>query len=103
MRLEKRSKEARWEVRWNTVWGMWIEFLLVFVLAMFSGGWATGAGIVFGIDPWLVYLAAVAGSITFTLLFLVVGRRFKNTILSRFYPDAEAKVSSSKTGDIVGK
>lgn len=52
---------------------MILDYILVFILTVLAGGWSIPAGIQFGINPLGVYLAAVLGSITTSVVFLTVG------------------------------
>jgi hypothetical protein len=74
---------------------MLIEYVVLFFVAILSGGWAIPAGLLFGLDPVGVYLTCVAASIVSTLGLLFLGGRFEHQIIDRFVPDAESKVSES--------
>ena len=80
-----------------------LEFALVFILALLAGGWAIAAGVLFGLDPWVVYFAAVLGSVSFTLTLLFLLGRHRDRVVDRFFPDAEERVRGSRAGEIVGR
>ena len=82
---------------------MFLEFAVVFVLAMLAGGWAIAAGVLIGLDPWGVYFAAVLGSLTFAALVLTLGPRLRDRAFQRFFPDAESKVRESRATEIVDR
>ena len=52
---------------------MIFDYVLVFILTVLAGGWSIPAGIQFGLEPLGVYVAAVLGSITTSVVFLSVG------------------------------
>lgn len=82
---------------------MILEYALVFVLTILAGGWSIPAGILFELNPVGVYLAAVLGSIVFTLVALSLGGRFRDHIQQRFFPDAEERVAASRAGEIIDR
>ena len=82
---------------------MILEYALVFVLTIVAGGWSIPAGILFGLNPLGVYLAATLGSVGFTLLALSVGGRWRDRLQKRFFPDAEDRVASSRAGEIMDR
>ncbi len=79
----------------------WIEYLLVFALGVLAGGWAIPAGIFLELDPLGVYLAALAGSLAWSLVFLWLISRFRSSLIARHFPDAEERVRSSKATQIM--
>lgn len=81
----------------------WLEYLLVFVLGVLSGGWAIPAGILLELDPVGVYFAALAGSLSWSLVFLWLIDRFRSRFLTRYLPDAEERVASSKAAGIMNR
>lgn len=82
---------------------IWLEYLLVFVLGVLSGGWAIAAGILLKLDPLGVYLAALAGSLSWSLVFLWLTARFRSRFLNRYFPDAEERVASSRAAGIMDR
>lgn len=82
---------------------MALEFILVFILAILAGGWSIAAGVLFGLDPILVYVAAVAGSLSFTLIILGLGGPAIEKALNRLMPDATNRVRESAAQDIIDR
>jgi len=80
---------------------MILEYLIVFVLAMFAGLWATAAGVFMELDPLLVFLAAIVGSFTFTVVVLFVGGSWRDKLATAYFPDADERVAKSKLGGIL--
>ena len=68
--------------------------------ASVAGGWSIAAGVLFGLDPILVYVAAVAGSLSFTLIILRLGGPAIEKTLNRLMPDATQRVRESRAQDI---
>lgn len=81
----------------------WLEYLIVFVLGVLSGGWAIPAGILLELDPLGVYIAALVGSLSWSLVFLWLMTRFRNSLLARHFADAEERVRSSKAAEIIDR
>lgn len=80
-----------------------LEYGLVVVLAMLAGGWAIPAGVLLDLNPWGVYVAAVVGSLGFTLMVLALGGRARDVLVRRFYPDAAERVAASQAGAILDR
>lgn len=81
----------------------WLEYLLVLVLGVLSGGWAIPAGILLELDPVGVYIAALVGSLSWSLVFLWLMARFRGSLMARHFPDAEERVLSSKAAEIMAR
>lgn len=84
---------------------MVLEYFLVFVLTILAGGWSIPAGILFGLNPLGVYVAAALGSITFTLVFIALGGRCATRSSPASFPEprrgwlrAKPAGSSTSTG-----
>ena len=82
---------------------MIVEYFIVFVLAMLAGLWATAAGIFMGLNPIAVFLVAIAGSFTFTLVILFVGGSWRDKLVARYMPDADERVAGSKLGEVLDR
>ena len=80
-----------------------LEYLIVFVLAMLAGLWATAAGVFMELNPIAVFLVAVAGSFTFTLVVLFVGGSRRDTFVATYMPDADERVAESKLGEVLNR
>ena len=77
------------------------DYVLVVILTLLAGAWSLPAGLSFGLDPLGVYLAAVVGSVTYSLLILWIGGRWRDALLERFMPDADDKIKDGRAGDIL--
>lgn len=80
-----------------------VEYGLVFILTLLAGGWSIPAGILFGLNPVGVYIAASLGSVLWTLAAMTLGGRLRDRAMARFVPDAAERVASSKAGVIVAR
>ena len=80
---------------------MIVEYVLVFVLTMFAGGWSIPAGVLFGLDPIGVFVAALLGSLTVTSIVLFAGGPWRDRLFVHHFPDADERVSASRVGDVL--
>ena len=79
---------------------MLIEYVLVFVLAILAGAWSTAAGIYMELDPVGVFVAATAGSLTFATIVLFGAGPWRDRMMDRYFPDADARVAASPLGGV---
>ena len=82
---------------------MILDYIIVFILAMLAGLWATAAGVLMELDPVLVFLVAITGSFAFTLVILFVGGSWRDKLAARYFPDADERVAESKMGDVLNR
>lgn len=82
---------------------MIFDYVLVVILTIFAGAWSLPAGISFGLDPLGVYLAAVIGSVTYSMLLLVVGGRASDAVFERLVPDAKEKIAEGRAARILDR
>ena len=82
---------------------MFWELVLVFILAILAGGWSVTAGVLFGLEPISVYIAAVLGSVSFTLVVLFFGGKVRDSVSRRFFPDIDQRVADSKASEILNR
>ena len=82
---------------------MFIDYLIVFILAMLAGLWATAAGVFMELDPFAVFLVAVAGSVAFTGIVLFVGGSWRDKLVAAYMPDADERIAESKMGTVLDR
>ena len=82
---------------------MWeaVDLIIVFILTLLAGAWSTAAGVLMGVDPVAVYIAAVAGSLTFTSIVLFAAGPWRDRMFERYFPDAEDRISASGIGGVI--
>ena len=78
-----------------------LDFVLVFILAILAGGWAVTAGVVFGLNPLGVLVAAVFGSLTYAVGVLLLGGRWRDQLVTRLWPGAQERIDNSRAGEIM--
>ncbi|MDJ0792355.1 MAG: hypothetical protein QNJ71_10705 [Acidimicrobiia bacterium] len=78
-----------------------IEYVIVFVLAMLAGLWATAAGVFMDLDPWAVFVVATAGSSAFTAAVLFFGGRWRDAMIRKYMPDMDERVEKSQLGTVL--
>jgi membrane protein YqaA with SNARE-associated domain len=72
---------------------MFIKFLTVAALASFEIYAAIPAGFVFGMSPWLIFLASVTGGLAGVFVAAFLGDRIR-----RFFDKGKPKITKPKTG-----
>lgn len=72
---------------------MFLKFLTVAALASFEIYAAIPAGFVFGLSPWLVFLASVIGGLAGVFVAAFLGERIR-----RFFDKKKQKETPPKTG-----
>lgn len=72
---------------------MFLKFLTVAALASFEIYAAIPAGFVFGLSPWLIFLASVIGGLTGLFVAAFLGDR-----IMRFFDKKKGKEAPPKTG-----
>ena len=77
---------------------MVVEYLMVVVLAVLAGGWSIPAGLLVGLDPLGVFIAAVVGSLAFAGVVLSLGGPARDRIIERFVPDAQDRIADGRAG-----
>lgn len=82
---------------------MFIEYLIVFILAMLAGMWSTAAGVFMELDPLLVFLVATAGSLIFAAVILILGGYGRDRLVARFASDTDDTVTEGKLGTILDR
>ena len=76
------------------------DFLIVFVTALLSGGFAIPLGFLLEMPALEVYLAAVAGAATGMVVFAFVGGGLRNWIMSRMKNPEE---TTERVGRLLGE
>lgn len=79
---------------------MILEFVVTFILAALAGAWATGAGVLMEMDPIIVYVASVAGSLTVSALVLYVGGQLRERLFVGPLASIPERVEGSPARDI---
>jgi hypothetical protein len=82
---------------------MFIEYLIVFVVAMLAGMWSTAAGVFMDLDPLAVFLVATAGSLVFATVILIVGGSGRDRLVATYAPDVDEGVTGSRMGSILDR
>lgn len=77
---------------------MFVEYLIVFILAILAGLWATAAGVFMELDPWLVFLVATVGSLVFTSVVLFAGGPVRDRIVAKSLGDMDDRIAASSMG-----
>jgi membrane protein YqaA with SNARE-associated domain len=72
---------------------MFLKFLTVAALASFEIYAAIPAGFVFGLSPWLIFLASVTGGLAGVFVAAFLGERIR-----RFFDKNKTKEAKPKTG-----
>ena len=62
---------------------MVLEYAVVVGVTLLVGAWSIPIGLLLGLPPTDVFVAAVAGSLAFTAIVLVVGGRARDLAVSR--------------------
>ena len=77
---------------------MLVEYLIVFILAMLAGLWATAAGVFMELDPLWVFVVATAGSFAFTSFVLFAGGPLRDRIVASSLGDVDDRIAQSSMG-----
>lgn len=80
---------------------MIFDYVLVVILTLLAGSWSLPSGISFGLDPFGVYVAAVIGSLAYSLIVLTVGGSARDALFDRFMPGANEKVREGRAAGIL--
>lgn len=80
-----------------------VDYLLVYVFGLLSGGWAVAAGVRFGLDPVGVWVVASTGSLTFMVVALSVSGPIRDRLMAKFGgEDSSETVRSSLSVSSIG-
>lgn len=82
---------------------MELEYAIVVIVTLLAGAWSIPIGLLLGLPPLGVYVAAVAGSIVYTAIVLLVGGRARDKILARWFPGFEDRVRTGRAVDILAR
>lgn len=74
-------------------------YVLVFLATALIGGWSIPLGILLGLDPLGVYIAAVGASALVMLVVLGKGAE----VMHRFFPDSGEKVAASRAREFLDR
>ena len=80
-----------------------MEYVLVFILAMLSGGWAVTSGILFDLNPIGVWIAASLGSLAFLGIALTAGGRLRDLLVERLGGESGEEAIRDKAGAMVDR
>lgn len=80
---------------------MFAEYFFLFVITPLAGAWATGVGILFGLEPIAVWIVTASASILTTAVVLFVGGPWRDRLMEQYVPDAQERVERSGAGHIV--
>ena len=80
-----------------------LEYVIVFILAMLAGLWATAAGVFMELDPLLVFLVATVGAIMFSIVVLFVGGSWRDKLVAKYLPDIDEDIAESKMGTVLDR
>ena len=87
----------------RTKYAVILEYVIVFILAMLAGLWATAAGVFMELDPLLVFLVATAGAIILSVVVLFVGGSWRDRLAAKYVPDIDEGVAESKMGTVLDR
>ncbi len=79
------------------------DYVLLFIVAGFAGGWAIPVGITFGMEPTAVLIACWLGTIVITVVWLELGDRGRAKLVERLGPDAEQRILEGRAARIVDR
>lgn len=82
---------------------MILEYVIVFILAMLAGLWATAAGVFMELDPLVVFLVATAGAIIFSIVVLFIGGSWRDKLVAKYLPDIDEQFAESKLGSVLDR
>ena len=75
---------------------MILAYAIVVAATLLVGAWSIPIGLLLDLPPLGVYVAAVAASLVFTGVVLIVGGRARDTVLARWLPDVGEKVRTGR-------
>ncbi len=82
---------------------MIIDYAIVVVITFFAGAWSIPIGLLLGLPPFGVYVAAVVGSLVLTGVVLVVGGNARDFVLTRWFPNLDEKVRTGRGRKILDR
>ena len=75
---------------------MILAYAIVVVTTLLFGAWSIPIGLLLGLPPLGVYVAAVGGSLVFTGVVLIAGGRARDVVLARWRPGVDQKVRTGR-------
>lgn len=75
------------------------KYILVFVITLVAGGFSIPIGILINLDPFGVFLVALAGSLSFMTIVLWKGTE----IVERVMPNATEKATESRAAEFLDR
>ena len=82
---------------------MIIDYAIVVVISLFAGAWSIPIGLLLGLPPTGVYVAAVAGSLVLTGVVLIVGGNARDFVFTRWLPNLDEKVQTGRARKILDR
>ena len=80
---------------------MILDYATVIVATLLVGAWSIPIGLLLDLPPEGVYVAAVAGSLVFTGVVLIVGGRARDVGFARWLPGVDQKVRTGRAVTIL--
>ena len=82
---------------------MILDYAIVVVVTFLAGAWSIPIGLLFGLPPTGVYVAAVAGSLVLTGVVLIAGGNARDFVFTRWLPNLDEKMRTGRAREILDR